>query len=177
MILDYFKLSSRVTDDWIAEYKPTECNLSTNLVWRQVKKKNCNELSFFFFALTKAFKILLLELRHRLLIYSFFKVNHVEHHIKTMENHRIKILSNFLGTKTYNQVSTYRGFYLSFESFKRFKIAYSKTSISSVHRRVTLVNFGPSIAANHWLLKENEAFFNERHKISEYMPNCPAGWV
>lgn len=92
-----------------------------------------------------------------------------------MENHIKILLSNFLATKTYNQISTHEGFCLSFESFKRFKIAYFTTSIYSVHRRVTLVNFGPSIVPNHLLPKENEAFFNERHKNTEYMPNCPAG--
>lgn len=93
-----------------------------------------------------------------------------------MKNHGIKILlSNFLATKTYNQISTHKCFCLSFESFKRLKIAYSTTSIYSLHRRVTLVNFGPSIAPNHLLPKENDAFFNARCKNTEYMPNCPAG--
>lgn len=93
-----------------------------------------------------------------------------------MENHSTKIsLSNFLATKTNNQMLIRKVFSLSCESFKRFPKAYSKTSIHSVHRRVTLVNFGPSIVTNHLLPKENDAFFNERHKNTEYMPNCPAG--
>lgn len=85
-------------------------------------------------------------------------------------------MNNFVSTTNDEKIPTHKVFFLICDSFIRSKLPYSTMSIYCFSDS-NIVNFDQSIVLNHLLSKENDSFFNETHKITKYMPNCPAGCV